>query len=87
MAQHSHFHLPRESVPRTDPCSRRKQRFRCNLPVGLVEEEHYLEAEEKGLECTLSDWVEERIDRQVQRIGAVLHTDWAFHRVVEGTQC
>jgi hypothetical protein len=87
MAQHSHFHLPRDSAPRTDPCSRRKQRFRCNLPV----EEHYLEAEEKGLDCILSDWVEEeegeRIDRQVQRIGAVLHIDWAFHRVVEGTQC
>jgi hypothetical protein len=87
MAQHSHFHLPRDSAPRTDPCSRRKQRFRCNLPV----EEHYLEAEEKGLDCTLSDWVEEeegeRIDRQVQRIGAVLHIDWAFHRVVEGIQC
>jgi hypothetical protein len=87
MAQHSHFHLPHEPVPRTDPCSRRKQRLRCNSPVGLVEE-HYLEAaEEKGLDCTLPDWVEERTDHQVQHIGAVLHTGWAFHRVVEGTQC
>jgi hypothetical protein len=85
MAQHSHFHLPHESVPRTDQCSRRKRRLRCNSPVGLVEE-HYLGAEEKGLDCTLSGWVEERIDRQVQHIGVVLHTDWAFHRVVEGTQ-
>jgi hypothetical protein len=86
MAQHSHFHLPRESVPRTGPCLRLQQRLRCNSLVGLVGE-HCLEAEEKGLDCTLSDWGwEERIDRQVQRIGAVVHTDWAFHREVEGTQ-
>jgi hypothetical protein len=85
MAQHSHFHLPRGSVPRTGQCSRRKQRLHCNLPVGLVEE-HCLEAEEKWLDCTLSDWVGERIDHQGERIGAVPYTGWAFHRVVEGTQ-
>jgi len=49
-------------------------------------EERCLEAEGKWLDCTLSDWVEERIDRQVQRIEAVPRTGWAFHRVVEGSQ-
>ena len=57
----------------------------CNSPVGLVEE-RCLEAEGKWLDCTLSDWVEERIDRQVQRIEAVPRTGWSFHRVVEGSQ-
>ena len=67
MAQHSHFHLPGESVARRDPCLRPKPWLHCNSPVGLAVE---LCLEVVG-DCLGS--VEERIDQLVQRIGTAAH--------------